>query len=379
MSGPTQIFNPALQQFQNNFRLSLVSATPITTTDATYAAAQSIFAVPYNGNNISLHDGTNWNTYNAPQFSTALGTLTSAVGYDAFCYASSGTPTLEYTAWTNASTRATNLVYQNGVLVKSGDTTRRYLGSFYNPGAKNSTVTITNASPCVVTWSSGNHNLPVNAPIVFTTTGGLPAGLTAGTTYYLASLSATATATTFNVSLTPGGALINTSSAGSGVHTGTVPTYTEDSVANRFLFNYYNFVPRQLYRTDPTTSHTYSTNTNRQSNANVFNQVNFFTGISEQMMGVAYKCQAGNTTAGVSFLSGIGVNSTTVIPNTEEATAQVFQPAAVATVPSVVGVSFYNYTPAIGLNYIAMIEFSSANLTTTWFDSKGAMVGVVSQ
>jgi hypothetical protein len=47
-----------------------------------------------------------------------------------FVYANAGTPTLEATAWTNDTTRATALVAQNGVLVKSGATTRRYIGSF---------------------------------------------------------------------------------------------------------------------------------------------------------------------------------------------------------------------------------------------------------
>jgi hypothetical protein len=48
-----------------------------------------------------------------------------------FCYDNSGVPTLELTAWTNSTTRATALVYLDGILVKSGATTRRYLGSFY--------------------------------------------------------------------------------------------------------------------------------------------------------------------------------------------------------------------------------------------------------
>lgn len=83
-----------------------------------------------------------------------------------------------------------------------------------------SVVTITNASPGVVTWFTGSHGMSGGETIVFTTTGTLPTGLTAGTTYYV--LAAGITATTFRVSATSGGAAINTSSAGSGIHTGTV-------------------------------------------------------------------------------------------------------------------------------------------------------------
>lgn len=86
-----------------------------------------------------------------------------------------------------------------------------------NPLSIAATVTITNASPGVVTWT--NHNLSVNQPVVFTTTGGLPTGLTAGTTYYV--IAAGLTSGAFEVAATPGGAAINTSSAGSGTHTGT--------------------------------------------------------------------------------------------------------------------------------------------------------------
>ena len=76
------------------------------------------------------------------------------------------------------------------------------------------TVTMTIASPCVVTWTA--HGQENNDTIKFTTTGTLPTGLVAGTTYYKKSV----TADTFQVSATPGGASINTSGTQSGVHTG---------------------------------------------------------------------------------------------------------------------------------------------------------------
>lgn len=79
-----------------------------------------------------------------------------------------------------------------------------------------SVVTISNAAPGVITWNS--HGLPAGTPVVFQTTGALPTGLTAGTTYYVAASPAPA-ANTFSVAATPGGAAIDTTTAGSGVHT----------------------------------------------------------------------------------------------------------------------------------------------------------------
>jgi hypothetical protein len=84
------------------------------------------------------------------------------------------------------------------------------------------TVTISNATPAVVTWAS--HGLSINADIIFNTTGGLPTGLTVGTTYYV--IASGFTSGSFQVSATQGGSAINTSSAGSGTHTvmGIVPS-----------------------------------------------------------------------------------------------------------------------------------------------------------
>jgi hypothetical protein len=79
------------------------------------------------------------------------------------------------------------------------------------------TVTISNASPAVFTQAG--HGLSVNQAVVFTTTGVLPAGLTAGTTYFV--IPAGFTTGAYEVALTPGGTAINTSNAGSGTHTAT--------------------------------------------------------------------------------------------------------------------------------------------------------------
>lgn len=96
---------------------------------------------------------------------------------------------------------------------------------------KTGTVTITNATPGVVTYT--NSGLTLTTPVVFTTTGALPTGLTAGSTYYVVS---TPTASTFTVSSTVGGAAIATSSAGSGVHTCTITTpVTVDSTTDKPL------------------------------------------------------------------------------------------------------------------------------------------------
>ena len=82
-----------------------------------------------------------------------------------------------------------------------------------NPGvllnSTGGTVTITIASPAVITSSV---NLPNGSSIQLGTTGALPSGLSTNTTYYVINVSGT----TFNLSLTQGGAAINTTGTQSG-------------------------------------------------------------------------------------------------------------------------------------------------------------------
>lgn len=77
----------------------------------------------------------------------------------------------------------------------------------------NSVVTISIATPGVVTWNA--HGLVADTAIIFETTGALPTGLAIGTVYFVRA----PTANDFTLAATPGGAAINTSGVQSGVHT----------------------------------------------------------------------------------------------------------------------------------------------------------------
>lgn len=109
-------------------RLTGTSATPVTTADVT--AITTLYYALYGGcNQIDLFNGTNWTTYAIAELSIAVPATTATV-YDVFAYDNSGVVALELTAWSSGTARATALVLQDGVLVKTGATTRRYLGTF---------------------------------------------------------------------------------------------------------------------------------------------------------------------------------------------------------------------------------------------------------
>ena len=257
-----------------NFRLTLTSGTAVTTTDVT--AAETVYACPTGGNAIGLYDGTNWHVRTSTEMSIDVPDATNM--YDVFCYDNAGTPTLELTAWTNDTTRATALTTQNGVLVKTGATTRRYLGSFY----------------CT---TAGNGQ-------------------------------------------------------------------TEDSLANRYLWNYYNRVLRPMRVVEATANWNYSTATWRQANAAAANQLNFCIGVSEDAVTAAVHGAYSNSGgAGIRGLVGIGLDSTSAFH------ANCMVPESVNPATGVqVGVrAELKCFPAVGKDQLSWLEFSGATATGTFY------------
>jgi hypothetical protein len=80
----------------------------------------------HNGNRVRVYDGTRWIVKTFSELSLAL-TLTSGSNYDVFL--DDDAATLSVVVWTSDTVRATALTTQDGVYVKSGDTTKLYLGT----------------------------------------------------------------------------------------------------------------------------------------------------------------------------------------------------------------------------------------------------------
>jgi hypothetical protein len=87
-------------------------------------------------------------------------------------------------------------------------------------GTVSATVTITIAAPGVVTWA--NHLLSTGTPVFFTTTGALPTGITAGTTYFavVTGINTFQLAASFADAVAATPTVITTSGTQSGTHTG---------------------------------------------------------------------------------------------------------------------------------------------------------------
>jgi len=252
------------------FRLTLETGTPVSVTDQSNKT--TIYCAPYKGNQIALYDGSGtWTTYTSAEFSLALGTLTASLPYDVFCYANGSTPTLEFLAWTNGTTRATALTTQNEVLVKTGATTRRYLGTFYT----------------------------------------------------------------------------------------TSTTQTQDTEAQRFLFNYYNRVARSLNKQETNSSWTTNTASVRQANANTANKVEVVIGYAEDVIDINILTSC--TGSGYGF---VGVGEDTITAFT---TSGYYQGGGGASGSEWFVFSAYlRKIPAVGYHYYAWNELTNTVNTTFW-------------
>lgn len=130
-------------------RLTLTSGVPVPTTDTT---STTLYYTPYNGNMISLYNGSSWSAYPFTERSLSL-SGSGVQNIDIFMYNNSGTLTLEFLAWSSSTARATALTLTNGVYLKSTDLTRRYLGTI-RPATSGSAIDSLNSR---LVWNLNNQ------------------------------------------------------------------------------------------------------------------------------------------------------------------------------------------------------------------------------
>lgn len=105
------------------------------------------------------------------------------------------------------------------------------------PTVTTGTVTMTIASPAVITW--GSHGLSTGSIVTFSTTGALPTGISAGVTYWITAVSASTFKVSTSLANCNAGIFVNTSGVQSGTHTCT-PHYLMFYTPNSYSENYTN-------------------------------------------------------------------------------------------------------------------------------------------
>lgn len=114
-------------------RLTLTTAVPVTTGDV--ASAATLYYTPYRHNRIGLYYNSAWSSFSTAEISVSLGAISVDTNYDVFAYYTGAAVALELLSWSNDTTRATALARQDGIWTKSGDATRRYIGTIRGSGA----------------------------------------------------------------------------------------------------------------------------------------------------------------------------------------------------------------------------------------------------
>jgi hypothetical protein len=127
-------------KFACDGRLTLETGVAISTTDQ--VDKTTLYFTPYQGNQIGLYDGVSvWTTISFAELSLNISAFTASKPYDIWVYNNAGTATLDSTVWTSGTVRATALALQDGVYVKTGATTRRYVGTIYMDAASKCQLT----------------------------------------------------------------------------------------------------------------------------------------------------------------------------------------------------------------------------------------------
>lgn len=113
---------------QNLFcgRLTLASGDPLPSVDQ---IGSTLYLTPYNGNVVTLWNGAKWIVTDFEEISFNANAFLANKNYDIWAYWTGTEVALESDVWTDGTTRATNITLFNGVYVKSGDSTRRYIGT----------------------------------------------------------------------------------------------------------------------------------------------------------------------------------------------------------------------------------------------------------
>lgn len=120
--------------YTNNGRLTLQSGDPVYLNNIT---GSILYFTPYLGNYISLYNtvSNTWEINEFNEISLNLSGMTIDTNYDIFIYDNGSSIVLEKVSWLNNSTRTINLIYQDGVLVKSGSLNKRYIGTIRSTGS----------------------------------------------------------------------------------------------------------------------------------------------------------------------------------------------------------------------------------------------------
>ncbi len=144
----------------------------------------------------------------------------------------------------------------------------------------------------------------------------------------------------------------------------------DDSATRRDIWNMYNRTRRPLTRTETTATWNYTTATVRQAQGSTSNQVQVVVGLQESEIDLSLNVGVQNPAGSVIVSAGIGEDSTTTYA-VGQSVVCTDDMADGVTIPATIAVRLSKF-PAIGKHVYSWNEWSTANNTTTWVNSRTA-------
>lgn len=255
-------------------RLSLEAGVGISTSDQT--AKSTLYLVPFNGNGVALYTSIGWVYRQYDALAVVLSGLTSARPYDVYCFTTTAVPSA-----TNTTTEIVTFGSAQGWVTGSTVTVDATVG-----GLTADTFYYWNAA----STTTGSFHTTMADALAGTNKVNLTANITQNVTGVSLELLAWAsTVARQTILLTQDGVLVKGSSALRryvGTIQTTSTTTTEDSLANRYVWNNYNQVERRLHvcpkYTDDNlnTSYTTATAAWTEANGSGNGRVNYIIGVA---------------------------------------------------------------------------------------------------
>jgi hypothetical protein len=142
---------------------------------------------------------------------------------------------------------------------------------------------------------------------------------------------------------------------------------TEDSVANRYVWNYYNRVRRYMQFV-PTTNWSYGSNSVRQANASTNSQLNMCIGVLEDAVEARVGIEADATGVNANVCVGIGLDSTSTVSPNSTSGLTYYQTALAK------GMAHATYTGYVGIgkHSLTWLEICPAAVTINFITSAGS-------
>jgi hypothetical protein len=348
-------------------RLTLTSATPITTADV--LAAATLYFTPYKGNSIGLYNGATWDILTFAELSLNLAGYNIHRAYDVWAYNNAGVVALESTAWVAPTSAAiTTITNASPPVVNTGTT----------PTIGQTVTIFGNSVPANnATWRVGTVVVGVSFQIL-TLAGTNPPAPGAvgngGTWTHADGNTARATALVLQDGIYCKTGALTRRYLGT-IQITNVAGQTEDNSGvtalpgQRLVWNMYNRALRSIATTKAGTW-TYGSATVRGWGNDHAQRVNLVRGLDEDLIVIDCVCGANGFNASAAM--GVGLDVVNALaagcksPSTQGPTAAQTHP--------VIGL-YKGYTGTVGFHFYQHIEWTGGANVTFLGQSVGGMSG----